>query len=135
MPRSSSVVSLDARRLEPPASMTEAGRRHFLDLIDALPPTHFQPADATLLAGYCEAAAAAELAAGEMALAGGIVTKAGRLSPWFTAHALAVKTMSALALRLRLSPQARVAKASKKEPGPRLSYYEREAMRERGRHG
>jgi hypothetical protein len=58
---------------------------------------------------------------------GGMVTADGKLSPWFTIHASATKTLNGLALRLRLGPQSRASKQSKKEPAP-MSYYDRMRM-------
>jgi phage terminase small subunit len=112
--------------------LSEGARRHFLDLIDALAPTHFRGEDITLLCAYCAAADMAETAAREMALPSGFVTNEGRPSPWFAIYTGAVKTMGALSLRLRISPQSRVAKASKKQTPVPMSYYERERMRGRG---
>ena len=48
----------------------------------------------------------AEQAAGELQ-AGGMVTADGRVSPWFTIHQQATKSLTGLALRLRLGPQSR----------------------------
>jgi hypothetical protein len=64
----------------------------------------------------------AETAARELA-AGGMVTADGRISPWFAIHERATKSLVALALRLRLSPQARADKAPKTLPRP-TSYYD-----------
>lgn len=65
----------------------------------------------------------AEQAAGELQ-AQGMVTADGKVSPWFTIHQQATKTLNALALRLRLGPQSRVNKAPKTRAGM-VSYYER----------
>jgi phage terminase small subunit len=134
MPRSSSsstVVSLDARRLEPPETLSDGARKHFLDLVDAMPATHFRREDSTLLAAYCEAASVAENAAGALAVPGGLLTDEGRMSPYFLIFTSATKTMAGLALRLRLAPQSRHAKATKKQTPPPMSYYERQRLQER----
>ena len=48
----------------------------------------------------------------------------GRPSPWVAIHGQMTKAMSALAMRLRLSPQAR-APNNPSRPVRQLSYYER----------
>ena len=61
------------------------------------------------------------------------MTTDGKLSPWFAIHQKTTKAMTGLALRLRLSPQSRVAKASKKTPAAPVSYYERMRLLEDSR--
>jgi hypothetical protein len=85
-------------RISLPPGLSEPACAIFLDLVNSLHPTHFEPADATLLGQYCEAAAlaarsAARLQDGDVA-ALGIWEKSTR-------------TMSGLALRLRIGPQSR----------------------------
>jgi hypothetical protein len=70
----------------------------FLDLVNSLDPTHFEPADATLLGQYAEASALAARSAA--ALQAG---DASQLSVWEKS----TRVMSGLALRLRLGPQSR----------------------------
>jgi phage terminase small subunit len=124
-PQSSEVVSLYGdRRLRPPESLGDAARRAFADLVTSLPAGHFKPADLALLCRFAEAAAAAERAAFEMEQPDGMVTTDGKVSPWFSIHASATKTLNALALRLRLGPQSRLLKQSKKEVGA-VSVYDR----------
>ena len=53
----------------------------------------------------------------------------GKVNPWFTVHQMATKSLSGLALRLRVSPQARSPKAPKTKPMT-LSAYERMARAE-----
>jgi hypothetical protein len=115
------------RRLRPPDSLSDAARRAFADLVTSLPSGHFKQGDISLLCRYAEAAAAAERAAFEMEQPGGMVTADGKLSPWFTIHASATKTLNGLALRLRLGPQSRALKQSKKEAAP-VSVYDRLRM-------
>jgi len=85
-------------------------------------PRHFRPADLPLMARYCEAVVLAEQAAGELAACGVVID--GKASAWFGVHQSACKTVSVLALRLRLGPQARQPRAHKTSTGP-VSYYER----------
>jgi hypothetical protein len=122
------VVPYGERRyLRPPDTLSDAQRRCFVDLVASLPAFHFKPADLSLLCRWAEASAAAERAAFEMEQPGGMVTADGKLSPWFTIHASATKTLNGLALRLRLGPQSRASKQSKKEPAP-VSVYDRLRM-------
>lgn len=85
MPRKSaaelSVVPIDARmrRLGPPASLTEAERKLFADLVASSKPDHFRSSDLPLLCRYVEAAVMAERAADELRQ-NPIVN--GRASPW-----------------------------------------------------
>jgi hypothetical protein len=74
-----------------------------------------------LLERYADVSAIAEKAAAEMAACGAVID--GRPSPWFVVHASAVKTMNALALRLRISPQSRAPRAPKTLAAPK-SYYD-----------
>jgi phage terminase small subunit len=131
MARHPTVIPLNSRRLQPPESLSDGARRIFVDVVGSLPPAHFRAEDITLLSAYATAAEAAERAAFEMSQPGGLVTAEGRTSPWFAIHTAATKTMVGLALRLRLAPQSRVAKASKQSPPAPLSYYERQEMLER----
>ena len=114
----------ERRYLRPPDTLTDAQRRCFVDLVASLPAFHFKPSDLALLCRYAEAAAAAERAAFEMEQPGGMVTDDGKVSPWFHVHQQATKTLNALALRLRLGPQSRALKQSKREPAP-VSVYDR----------
>jgi hypothetical protein len=52
-----------------------------------------------------------------------------QISAWSIVHANALKSMIALSLRLRLSPQGRAKAVSTKRP-MQLSYYERAALAE-----
>jgi hypothetical protein len=101
------VIPVDGkpRRLEPPASLGDAERVTFVDLITACDPTHFTASDLPLLVRYVEAAVLAEQAARELRC-GAIVD--GRPSPWITIQEKAVRAMVALSMRLRLSPQSRL---------------------------
>ena len=65
----------------------------------------------------------AEQAAGELQ-AGGMVTADGRVSPWFTIHQQATKSLTGLALRLRLGPQS----AGTKTEAATISHYERTTL-------
>jgi hypothetical protein len=103
--------------------MAEDARQLFLDVVLANDPTHFKPSDMPLLCRYAEANALAARAAAALLQAGPIVV-GNKLSPWLTVHAAATKEASALAMRLRLSPQARMPNNPKRSQQP-LSVYER----------
>lgn len=108
-------------RLKPPDSMSEAARKVFLDLVVGSKADAFQVTDLPLLVRYAEAAALADRAEGEIAKKPLVK---GRPNPWASHLAAATKTVSMMAMRLRLSPQARAPHNSGKRAAP-LSYYER----------
>jgi hypothetical protein len=108
-------------RLQAPDRLSDDARRHFVDLIGSVASSHFKPADLPLICRWAETAAMAERAALQLELH--MVTSDGRLSPWFTIHQMATKTLSSLALRLRLGPQSRMRTQSKKTVPP-MSYYD-----------
>jgi hypothetical protein len=110
-------------RLAPPASLGEAEKRAFLDLVCSVPVTQFAACDLPLLCAWAETVALRERMATRMAVEGELDEK-GKPSGAFTIHKEATKTLNALALRLRISPQARMQKAPKRQMRP-VSYYER----------
>jgi hypothetical protein len=118
------------RRLRPPATLGELERRAFVDLVTSVPARQFRECDLPLLCRWAELTVMCEQAHGELAVQG-MVTADGKVSPWFSIHAQATKALSGLALRLRLGPQSRAPKASKKT-AVRLSYFERMAIEGEG---
>ena len=102
-----SVIPIDDKpnRLEPPASLSEAERKVFIDIVTACEPQHFRAADLPLLVRYVEACVLADQAAEELRL-GAVID--GKPSPWITVQEKAVRAMVALSMRLRLSPQSRI---------------------------
>jgi phage terminase small subunit len=131
MPRKSaaslSVIPIDGRssRLRPPASLSEAERIAFVDLVSACKPDHFQDSDLPLVCRYVEASVLAEQAATQLRLEGPVV--AGRVSPWVTIQEKAVRALVALSMRLRVSPQAR-APNNPSRPAAPASHYEKMAL-------
>ena len=95
----------NSSRLEPPASLPDAERKTFLDLVNGCDPEHFRLCDLPLLVRYSESIVLADRAAQE--LRKGAIIK-GRTSPWLAVQREAVKAMVALSIRLRLSPQSRI---------------------------
>jgi len=119
-------------RLSPPATLGEAEKRAFLDLVMSCPAGQFAPCDLPLLSAWSETVALRERMATRMAVEGELDEK-GKPSGAFTIHKEATKTLNSLALRLRVSPQSRMQKAPKREVS--VSYYERlelEAEAQRG---
>jgi phage terminase small subunit len=102
-----SAIAVDSKpdRLRPPASLSDAERTVFVDLVTACDPKHFRPSDLPLLCRYCEATVLAEQAALELRR-GAVVD--GKPSPWITVQEKAVRAMVSLSMRLHLSPQSRI---------------------------
>jgi hypothetical protein len=113
-------------RLAPPASLGEAERKAFLDLVMSAPSGQFQACDLPLLCRWAETVALAERMATRMSVEGELDEK-GKPSGAFTIHKEATKTLNALALRLRVSPQARMQKAPRRELRT-VSFYERMSL-------
>ena len=111
--------------MSPPADLTEPkARRFFLDLVTAARPEHFTAVDVPLLVLYCRMLAQAERATEAIA-----VDMAGASPALLEAQRQAVKGVHDLALRLRVSPQARLSKVNawmkRAEP---VSYYDRQRL-------
>ena len=112
MPRKSAasltVVQLDGRasRLRPPASLSDPERAIFVDLVESCQASHFRKSDLPLLVRYAEACALADLAAEHLRKDGPVIF--GKPSAWLTVQGQALKSMVALSMRLRLSPQSRL---------------------------
>jgi phage terminase small subunit len=104
--------------------MSEPARKVFVDLVLGSRADQFRQTDLPLLVRYCEASATAERAEGEIAKRPVIN---GKASPWIGILGQATKVMSALSMRLRLSPQARAPNNPTRRTAP-LSYYERSAL-------
>ena len=119
------VPSFGPARLSPPADLTDPlARRFFLDLVAAARPDHFQPIDSPLLVLYCRMLAQAERATEAIT-----ADMAGASPALLEAQRQAAKAVHDLALRLRVSPQARLSKvnarAKRAEP---VSYYDRQRL-------
>jgi phage terminase small subunit len=116
MPRKSSAAlatpAVDGlpRPLEPPSTLSQPEAQLFRDLIAACDRRHFRPSDLPLLCRYVEAAVLAEQAAKELREHGAVVD--GKASAWLVVQEKSVRTLTALSLRLRLSPQARLSNRS-----------------------
>jgi phage terminase small subunit len=108
------------RRLRPSNRLTGRSRDIFTETVNDCALGHFRKSDRALLERFADVSAIAEKAAAEMAAGGAVIE--GKPSPWFIVHASAVKTMNALALRLRLSPQSRAPRAPKTLAAPSSFY-------------
>jgi phage terminase small subunit len=121
------VPGQPVQRLRPPKDMSEPERETFADIVTAVPAAHFQPQDLPLLCAYVRAIEM-ERAAHRQLRENGPITADGKTSPWLGVHAHALKSMAALSMRLRLSPQGR-SPTNSKRAAP-VSYYERAALGE-----
>lgn len=92
------------RRLEPPPELGEVETEIFRMTVAGVPLEHFSPEDAPLLSAYCRACVLERHAAEELAACAVVGTVP---SPWLSVHASAVRSLSTLAMRLRLGPRAR----------------------------
>ena len=112
-------------RLHPPPDLSERAKAEFIRIVTCEKPEHFKTSDQSLLVQYCEAASLADRAIKEMQ---------GDDAPerWLRTWEKAVRAMSGLALRLRLSPQSRMPNNPTRRPPERVSYYEREALEHGG---
>ena len=110
-------------RLAPPASLGERERRAFVDLVTSCPAGQFLASDLPLLCAWAETVALRERMASRMSVEGELDDK-GKPSGAFTIHKEATKTLTALALKLRIGPQSRAQKAPRRELMA-VSYYER----------
>jgi hypothetical protein len=116
--------SFGPARLSPPADLTEPKeRRFFLDLVAAARPDHFQPIDL--------AVAGALLPHADAGRSGHRNNQQGHGGgePGAIGGRQAVKAVHDLALRLRVSPQARLSKVNARTARPTsLSYYDRQKL-------
>jgi P27 family predicted phage terminase small subunit len=113
-------------RLRPPPDLTPDARETFLTIVGSVPAAKFQPSDVYLLAAYVRAVELEREASQRLREEGTVVNGAHgpKASPWLTVLGQAVKTMSMLSHRLRLSPQGR-SPTLPTRPAPTLSAYER----------
>jgi hypothetical protein len=101
--QSNVVPIVEANRLRPPSDLPQAERELFARLVASNPPEHFKESDAPLLAQYVASVILNERAAAELRREPIID---GKPSPWLVVSEKSHRACVALALRLRLSPQA-----------------------------
>ena len=109
------------KRLHPPPDLSERAKAEFIRIVTCEKPEHFRTSDLPLLTQYCESAALAAWATQEL-------RRDDAPARWLRTWEKAVRAMSGLALRLRLSPQSRMPNNPTRRPPERVSYYEREAL-------
>src|SRR5262249_27343909 len=95
-------------------------KAHFVALVSRCPATQFQQSDLPLICRWAELAAMAEEAAEHLQTEDLVV--GDKLNPWLLAHLQVTRALSGLALRLKVSPQARSPKAPKVKAAPMSVY-------------
>jgi len=115
MPRKSTealLVPVDGTRtrLEPPKALGEGAARVFRSLVASVDSGHFTRADLPLLVEYSRAVVQADHAQREIDAEGAVVD--GKASPWIVVQEKSIRAMVALSMRLRLSPQSRLDRAT-----------------------
>src|SRR6266567_4473922 len=97
-----------------PLDLSDRERAIFVDLVSSVDSAHFLPSDVPLIVAYASAVAQHERAVEALHEQGDVITSGKgepRANPWLVVQEKAQRAMVALALRLRLSPQARREKA------------------------
>ena len=114
------VINVDGSpdRLQPPDHLSADERRRFVDIVANCDARHFRPSDMSLLVRFCEADGLAERAAKELR-ANPVID--GKPSPWLAVQEKSVRALTALSIRLRLSPQSRIDARALGRQEPRLS--------------
>ena len=111
-------VDIGLTRLRPPPELGEAEREIWVSIVAACGAKHFERSDNPLLVRYCQNVVLARQAAAALTREGAII--GGRPSPWLIVAEKCDRALVALAMRLRLSPQARreAPKAKGQLPSP-----------------
>ena len=114
------AISVDGKpdRLQPPDHLSADERQRFVHIVASCDARHFRPSDATLLCRFVEADALAERAAKELRKHPVVD---GKPSPWIHIQEKSVRTLTALSMRLRLSPQSRIDSKAIGRQEPRLT--------------
>ena len=114
------VISVDGSpdRVRPPDHLSPDERQRFTEIVANCDARHFRPSDVTLLCRFVEADALAERAAKELRKNPVID---GRPSPWLAVQEKSVRALTALSIRLRLSPQSRIDATAIGRQEPRLT--------------
>jgi phage terminase small subunit len=111
-----------AWRLDPPAELGEVEAAIFRQTVASVPHDHFSAEDTGLLCAYVRARVLERRAFEELE-AGAVV--AGSTSPWLAVHIAMVRSLSTLAVRLRLGPKSRHPNNSRSsKPTVPPSYYQ-----------
>lgn len=112
MPRKSaaalSTLRVDGRpsRLSPPDGLGADEAALFRQLVSASEPEHFRRSDMPLLVEYVRACVLAATAAAHLREEGAVL--GGKPNAWLTIQEKQIRALTALSMRLRLSPQSRL---------------------------
>jgi phage terminase small subunit len=114
------VINVDGSpdRLQPPDHLPADERHRFTEIVANCDARHFRPSDATLLVRFVEADALAERAAKELRKRPVVD---GKPSAWLAVQEKSVRALTALSIRLRLSPQSRIDAKAMGRQQPRLT--------------
>ena len=96
----------DAGRVRPSRDLPEQVASVFREIVASVPAEHFKTSDVPLIEQYAFAVILGREAYGHLAKEGQIV--AGRTSPWVVCMEKSTRAVTALCMRLRLAPQARM---------------------------
>jgi phage terminase small subunit len=127
MPRKSvaSIITpspkLQSVRLQPPAYLTKQERAEFVALVMHNKAEAFRPSDLPLLVAYSQIIA--QLQEASKQIHKGVVHE-GKISPWISVQERLIKSMVALSMRLRLSPQSRAPNNPSRPVKPMSAYEE-----------
>jgi phage terminase small subunit len=121
------VIQGNPQRLRPPDDLTPAEKQAFADIVGAVDPKHFAPSDLPLLASYAVAIVQERTANHRLRTEGHVID--GKASPWIVVQEKSHRMVTALSMRLRLSPQSRT---RTKVRSDRVSAYDRLGLLERG---
>ena len=100
-------VTHDRRRLDPPTSLSRCARRVFKLIVKRADPVHFVRSDEPLIAAYATTICEFEEISARLAK-DGLINPDGKPHPLLATQEKLAKTLSMLALRLRLAPSARL---------------------------
>jgi phage terminase small subunit len=118
-----------AQRLAPPAELGKIEAAIFKQVVASVPYEHFCAENVALLCAYSRAMALERRASEELA-ASAVVGRAP--SPWVAVHSAAIRSISTLAVRLRIGPKSRHPNNTRRMSKP-SSPPLRPALRHRGR--
>lgn len=105
------VVVAPGQRVAPPDGLEPETREQWLAIVNSLPADYFRPADVSLLAVYCKAAAMHKAAADHVAADGMLLEDSkGRMyaHPAVQIMQSTACTLAQIATKLRLCPQSRM---------------------------
>jgi P27 family predicted phage terminase small subunit len=99
------MIDITQNRLKAPDSLSDRAKQIFERLTASVNPDQFRPSDMPLIEQYANAICMAETAQNELDTNGAVVD--GKTSPYIAIQEKAIRSMVALSMRLRLSPQSR----------------------------